>query len=191
MLFGARPRPSGEPTDLELLLRTHRGHEPSARLLWDRHAPRLLAIASRLCAGTGGEATAHDVVQSVFVAILATPRSRLSEVRDVPAYLARGVRNAAMNTARSRSRFEHHLRELAASTAPSGGVLQAAGAPILDAMQRLDPDHRELLVLKHGGGLTFDQIALALEQSRSTVAGRYAAAVERLRGMLNEQGGTR
>lgn len=191
MLFGATPRPSGEPTDLELLLRTHRGHEASARLLWQRHAPRLLALASRLCAGTGGDATAHDVVQGVFVAILSTPRSRLAEVRDVPAYLAKGVRNAAMNTARARSRFERHARELAATSPHAGDPARPPVAPVLEAMEQLEPEHRELIVLKHGGGLTFDQMAVVLEQSRSTIAGRYSAAVARLRGLLNEQGGAR
>jgi DNA-directed RNA polymerase specialized sigma24 family protein len=41
-------------------------------------------------------------------------------------------------------------------------------------------------MLKHAGGLTFDQIALALDINRSTAASRYRAAIERLRAALTD-----
>ena len=44
----------------------------------------------------------------------------------------------------------------------------------------LTPDHREVLILRHAAGLTFDQIATATETPRSTIATRHAAALRAL-----------
>ena len=49
--------------------------------------------------------------------------------------------------------------------------------------------YREVIVLKHIVGMTFDQLALALSANRSTVASRYRNAVARLRQQLGQHFG--
>ena len=91
--------------DRQLLLRTHKGHEASARRLWERQAPRLLAYAASIV----GRADADDVVQDVFCSILSLDRSRLSVVTDVGAWLVTRTRRAAINHLRT-SRRERSRR---------------------------------------------------------------------------------
>lgn len=178
---------SDEPTDLELVLRTHRGHEASARLLWERHAPRLVALASGLCREQGGQASAQDIVQGVFCRLLEAERRDLSQIQDVQAYLARSVRNAVANLIRARERHDRHAvcaaQDASARPEPDPTTTRA-GEDLAWAVSRLDPADRELVVLKHAGGLTLDQMALALDQNRSTLAGRYARVIARLRQSL-------
>lgn len=164
--------------DLELLIATHRGHEPSARLLWARHAQRLLAHARAILREPGA---AEDVVQSVMCRLLELPRSRLAAVNDVAAFLVASTRREALNHLRA-ARREQARRE----AAPAQPVAPASSAPddLRDALDALPRRLREVVVLRHVGGLTFDQIALALAANRNTVAGRYRDAIHALRRVM-------
>ncbi len=165
--------------DRELLLGTHRGCERSACMLWAAHAPRLLAFARAII----GPHDAEDVVQSVFCGLLVLPRARLREVRDVPAFLAATTRRTALNAIRA-ARRERARRERSAPPTPGPRTTVHDALPgALDALPRR---LREVVVLKHIGGLTFDQIAFALAIPRDTAASRYRAAVAALRGLLAE-----
>jgi RNA polymerase sigma-70 factor, ECF subfamily len=169
-----------EPDDRQLLLATHRGHEASARLLWRRHAPCLLAHARAILLEPGA---AEDVVQTVMCRLLELPRRRLAAVGDPRAFLAAAVRREALNHLRSArrqtARYRHVHRQSDAAFEPSPHSDDLA--PALDALPRR---LREVVVLKHVGGLTFDQIALALEANRNTIAGQYRAALAALRAFL-------
>jgi RNA polymerase sigma-70 factor (ECF subfamily) len=57
---------------------------------------------------------------------------------------------------------------------------------IESALARLPEEQRAVLVLKTWGGLTFPQIAAALEIPANTAASRYRYAVEKLRELLAE-----
>lgn len=166
-----------DPDDLQLLLDTHRGREAAARLLWTRHAPRLHAHARSILRSP---AAAEDVVQTVMCRILSLPRERLAAITDATAFLVSATRREALNylrAARRESARRHHPRPSPAD--PAGPLPDLHTA--LDALPRRQ---REVLVLKHAGGLTFDQIALALATNRNTVAGRYRAALESLKKVL-------
>lgn len=170
--------------DRQLLLDTHRGREAAARLLWQRHAARLLAHAAAIV----GPGDADDVVQSVLCGLLALPRRRVSEVQDVPAFLARSTRSAALNHVRSRRREGNRRRAAAlCSPAPAAcgpGIAEAPDEALQRTIDALPRRLREVVVLKHVAGLTFDQIALALALNRNTAAARYRAAVARLQHAL-------
>lgn len=167
--------------DHTLLLATHRGHEASARALWDRHGPRLVAYARCI---TCEQASAEDVVQTVMCRLLEMPRTRLAAVADVPAFLASSVRNQAINHLRSvrREGAKCQRHKPANMHVCESGALDADQSDALDrAIASLPRRARELLILKHRAGLTFDQIAAALGANRSTIASRYRAAVDALR----------
>ncbi len=159
--------------DVELLLATHRGHEPSARALWARHSARLLAFARALV----DPADAEDVVQGVFCSLLSIERSRLAAVRDGAAWLAQLTRRGALNHIRSHRR-ERKRRE-AIEPASKAAAPDVEG--LRGAIDRLPRRLREVVVLKHIGGLTFEQIGVALEMPRETAAGRHRAAMAALR----------
>lgn len=168
-----------QPTDRQLLLDTHAGRETSARLLWSRHGPRLVAYASSILRRP---VSAEDIVQSVFCSILTTDRRRLAEVEDAGAWLTRLTRNAALNALRTFRR--ERARDLAS---PSRD--RAAPTVEVDSLRRclarLPRRLREVVVLKHFSGLTFDQMATATGINRATIASRYRLALDRLRSAMD------
>ena len=167
------------PPERDLLLRAHRGDEGAARALWRAMAPRMLTYAAMLA----GSADAPDIVQGVFVRALRARRRDLARIDDGAAYLLGATRNQALNTLRARKR--RHAHESAALPAPASS--RPVDDALLDALAALPEPQREAVWLRHGAGLTFDQLALALDLPRSTAASRYQAGVETLRAVLREK----
>ena len=167
--------------DRQLLIATHKGHGPSARELWGRLSPRLNAYAAAI---VRDRHAAADIVQSVFLQILCQPGHRIRAVTDVPAWLISLTRNAALNHVRSTRRERARLSRIEPLPASS----QTPPADLAGALEALPRRDREILVLKHVAGLTFDQIALALDLNRNTAAARYRSAVAKLRTVLDPKG---
>lgn len=164
------------PTDHELLVRTCRGDAAGAREFWSRFGPAMQACARGLLRRHGGEPAAADAVQTVLCRLLELDRRSVHAVADVPAFLIRSTRHAALNMIRSAERAG--ARE---ASRPAPTDHEAPAADRLALLDSLDNDSRELIILKHASGLTFDQIALCLDLNRNTVAARYRRAVESLR----------
>ncbi|HYE63685.1 MAG TPA: sigma-70 family RNA polymerase sigma factor [Phycisphaerales bacterium] len=177
-----------QPVDHALLVRTARGDDAAARMLWAQVGPRLVALARAMLRSYGGEAAAMDVVQTVMCRVVGSERGQVSKVEDVAAWLARGVRNECLNYRRGIDRRD--ARE-AVATAPARHGTRGAGsqptpapdvfADLTEALNRLPDNLREVVLLKHAAGLTFDQMAISLNENRSTVATRYAKALKVLR----------
>jgi len=181
--------------DRQLLIRTRDGHEPAARLLWERHAPRLIAYARSILPPS---LSPEDTVQSVFCRVVALDRAAIGAVQDVPAWLTSLVRREALNAVRAarreRARVERAgaiarsaLREEGGSgtgAAPGVGNAPATHEALHRALESLPRRLREVVTLKHVCGLTFDQTAHALSVPRGTAAARYRVAIVTLRGLL-------
>jgi RNA polymerase sigma-70 factor, ECF subfamily len=169
--------------DLQLLLAMHKGNGPAAEALWARFSPRMLAYAAAILRRHDD---AHDVVQAVFLSLLSRPRSDLKQVRDVAAWLLMLTRSAALNHLRAARRAR--ARDARADAPPRSPAPDPDTDSIRAALERLARRDREIIILKHAAGLTFDQIALALQLNRSTAASRYRAAIERLRAIVEPRG---
>lgn len=165
--------------DVQLLLATHRGNDAAARALWVRFAPDLLRFA---CGLLRDQAAAEDVVQTVFCRVLECRRSALAQVVDVRAWLVRLTRNAAISHARAGTRRRRREQDRTTSVWTPG----LTDTPLDSALDNLHPDQREVVLMRHLAGLTFDGIALALGENRNTIAGRYRRGLERLRELLND-----
>ena len=170
--------------DRQLLIKTHRGHEASARLLWERHASRLQAHARAIVREHNAAA---DIVQSVMCRILELPAWRIREIDDIPAFLAAAVRRESINHIRA---FRRELARRETVARPTQADRPLPGVSDLHAaVDALPRRLREVLVLKHVADLTLDQISAALSTNRNTIASRYRAAIESLRGMLAPEEG--
>jgi RNA polymerase sigma-70 factor (ECF subfamily) len=150
----------------------------------DEHGAALILFARQW---VWSRADAEDVVQDAFVHFW---RSR-EKARDPTAYLYTCVRNGAVHWQRSRAR---QFRREEAAARPEAQTLFAGPLEqderrliIAAALNNLPEGQREVLVMKIWGGLSFPQIALALEVSANTAASRYRYALAKLREALAEE----
>ncbi|MGD9691026.1 MAG: RNA polymerase sigma factor [Phycisphaerales bacterium] len=178
-------------TDFELLLLTHGGNADAAVALWARFGPRMIALACAVLRERD-TLTAQDVVQGVFVRLLALERRTIRDVKDVAAWLSRLTRNAALNhireNSRRRARVQRATQGKVVYERGSAGMTAGPLPPDLrEALDALPDEQRDTILLKHVAGLTFDQMAHAMEENRNTIASRYRAAMAHLRRVLGEQ----
>jgi RNA polymerase sigma factor (sigma-70 family) len=149
-----------------------------------RHGAALVLLARQF---VPDQAAAEDVVQNAFVRFW---QSR-DHVQEPAAYLFACVRHCALDWIRSRRRRlgrEQRVARPEAEPLFASHVEQdERRAAIEAALRDLPPEQAEVLVMRIWGGLTFPQIAAALETSPNTAASRYRYALAKLRDVLAEE----
>ena len=153
--------------------------------LYDEHAQPLYAFLLNL---TRDEADTRDLLQELFVK-LARDARLLQGVREERAFLIRLAHNAAIDLMRRRATRdrtrENFAVEMTSAFASTDDPDEAAFRNELSAaLTELPPDQRAVAHLKLWEGLTFEQIADALEISPNTAASRYRYALDKLRDRL-------
>jgi len=153
--------------------------------LYDDHAQALFAFLLNF---TRDESDTRDVLQDIFVKLACQP-DLLDSARDERAFLLRLAHNAAIDLMRRRgTRAKQHEQfgaEQLATFAPTGDPDESAFRQELSmALGELPPDQRAVVHLKLWEGLTFDQIAAALEVPLNTAASRYRYGLDKLRDRL-------
>jgi RNA polymerase sigma-70 factor, ECF subfamily len=144
--------------------------------LYDEKAGQLLLYGRALGLSFS---EAEDVVQEVFVALLALDQPPAEPEH----YAFRAVRNRALNYKRSL------WRRLAREVESQGWFEKHEGESSAEheamrCLAKLPPEQREVIVLKIWSEHTFEQIADLLELSPNTVAGRYRYGLQKLRACL-------
>jgi len=153
--------------------------------LYDEHAQPLYAFLLNL---TRDEADTHDLLQEVFIK-LARDEALLRGVREERAFLIRLAHNAAVDLMRRRGTRDRTRENFAAETlsifAPASDPDAATfREELAGALAELPPEQRAVAHLKLWEGLTFEQIAAALEIPPNTAASRYRYALDKLRDRL-------
>src|SRR5262245_17001334 len=152
----------------------------------DEHGPALVLLARQW---VPARADAEDIVQEAFVRFW---RSR-QRAADPVAYLYTCVKRYALEWLRGNRRRTRREAATARSEAQDDGLfvgpLEQAErrAVVEEALAQLPPAQREVLVLKIWAGLSFPQIAEALDIPANTVASRYRYALAKLREQLAEE----
>jgi RNA polymerase sigma-70 factor (ECF subfamily) len=151
-----------------------------AKLVNDRAAGLALFARQWLNA-----AAAEDVVQDALIALLSERRPPEKPL----AWMYRAVRNAAIDEARADARRRQREQALAQTRhewfeAGPDALLDAKMAQ--QALERLTPDFREIVVMRIWGELGFAEIAGVMGVSVSTVHARYVAAIKQLRAKLEK-----
>jgi RNA polymerase sigma-70 factor, ECF subfamily len=166
-----------------LLLGLAAGDEQAFAALYDRFAARLYRVALRLL---GRREDAEDVVQEVFLATVRS-RERLSNVRDLTAYLFVSLHRAANRCALRRTRAVPASSAAADEAIAPVEQIGCDGSDwhrLHEAVRSLPEEQRQVIALKIDGGLTFAQIAQVVGASISTVASRYQYALRKLKTSL-------
>lgn len=127
--------------------------------------------------------TPEDCVQEAFIQLV---KQKQLPDRIVP-WLFRVVRNGAISQRRATQRRQLH-ESAAANERPSW--FQATENHLIDdesltdALRSLSDDHREVIVAKLWGGLSYEQIAEVIGVSRSSAHRRYEDGLRILRERL-------
>lgn len=154
-------------------------------LVWLREHGAALVLLARQWVST--RADAEDVVQEAFVRFW---RSR-ERIAEPVAYLYSCVKHCALDAHRGRQR---QVRREMATARPEAEPLFAGPLEeserrlaIEAALRELPAQQSEVLVMRIWGGLSFPQIAAALDTPLNTVSSRYRYALAKLREELAEE----
>ena len=176
--------------DQDLLdLWKRKGSHVGAHALVERHYPQMLNLFYRL---TGTRSQAEELTQDLFVR-LTEQVGKAGPVNHLGAWLYA----TAMNLWRDWVRREANARSK--GIAHSGGDEEIQHTPtdapsahtavehqlVRQSVLSLEPKHREVIVLCHWQGMTYEETAMALDLPIGTVRSRLHCAMEALRERLN------
>jgi RNA polymerase sigma-70 factor (ECF subfamily) len=169
--------------DRDAIRQCRRGEIDAFRHLVDRYQRRALTHARTL---TGSDADAADMVQAAFLDAF-KQLERFDDTREFYPWFYVLLRNRCFKQwRRTRARAED-VRSGEMATRDDVSVEEAYD--LRRALIRLEPMDRELLVLKHLDGWTYDALAERLGIPRGTVMSRLFHARRRLKGLLCETPG--
>lgn len=182
--------------DSEAIRRLKSGDIGGLEILVTRYQARALRAAFFILQD---EQLAEDVVQDTFIRIYQHVH-QFDERREFAPYLMRSVVNAALNSARRDARSgraddggEPALENLLAQAAGVESQVEFAQLKkeILEALRRLSPRQRAVIVQRYYLEMDEKDIVQALNVAPGTVRWLLAAARERLRALLGAKGGMR
>lgn len=168
--------------DDALMRRAANGDAQAFGLLVQAYQGRLVRFAGRLL---GDSDAAQDAAQEAFLRLWRL-RTRYQPRGCLQAYLLRTVRSVCLDLARATRPWEP-LEEGTSSDAPDPAAL-AQGHGLADAVRHavlsLPEPQRAVFLLSHYEGLSYAEIADALDCPVGTVASRKHQATETLRRRL-------
>lgn len=137
---------------------------------------------------TGSEDDAKDIVQNVFVNMYYS--CRVATVKNIKAYLYKGVKNACLNLQRDSIRqptsnsLEVHDTP---DESPPCTLLKEQYKIIESLLHRLPQDQAEVIRLRIVDELTFAEIAALLEEPPTTVKSRFKYGIDKLKRILKSK----
>ncbi|MCL2006293.1 MAG: RNA polymerase sigma factor [Planctomycetaceae bacterium] len=151
--------------------------------LIDAHSATLILYAKQWNADD-----AEDVVQETFLRLVRRAQWE-GKPENPAAWLFTAVRNEAIDRIRKAKRRQKYERQKATERpvwfeTPPDASLRAE--ELLQFLDTLPLEQREIVIARIWGGLTFDEIAVLTGDSRTTVHRRYGEALETLRQKLSE-----
>ena len=189
------PAPSDSPIDLEGVRR----RDPRAlATLFDRYFDRLYAVVYRILMN---RAEAEDAIQEVFLKVhrgapsLDPSRDPLPWLVTIAANVSRDRwRSGSSRMERASTSFDSNpaLRETlsgpdGAGSNPERDLLARERAErVREALAKLKPESREVIVLREYEGLGYDRIAEILGVNEAAVRKRFSRALDELGRHVNE-----
>ena len=168
--------------DARLVGETLEGNLSAFERLVDRYQQALYNVAFRI---TGDAADAEDIAQSAFLKAYEKLRSYDPKFKFF-SWLYRIAVNEALNTQKKR---RHHdaLEESTLADHATDEQVDRDGI-IQRCLDRLTPDHRTVVILRHFEDLSYEEIGETLGLPVKTVKSRLFSARVKLRDLLIQQG---
>ena len=177
----------------DLLQRAAAGNQSAWRDLVGLYAPRVFAMAQSRCRNAH---IAEDITQGVFATLCAKlGTDEYREQGKFEAWLFRVTMNRVRDLARKATRTTRILGnrvevdddlDASASNAPHAASNDKLDT-LREALAQLADHDREVIELRHHGGLSFKQIADLLGEPLGTLLARHHRALQKLREILEPQ----
>jgi RNA polymerase sigma-70 factor (ECF subfamily) len=164
-----------------LLQRCAGGDRAAFRMLYDRHAPRLYAVALRITRQAG---PASDAVQEAFIQVWRNAHQFDTVRGNAEAWMTGLVRYRALDLLRRAGPPMQSLDD--APEAPALAPLDTSpdGRALRQCLERLEPDRRKLVVLAFVEGFSHTELATRLATPLGTVKSSIRRALASLRECL-------
>lgn len=184
-----------ELSDCELVYAVAAEDREALAALYDRHAPRLLALAERLMQS---RIDAEDLVHDLFIEVLYRASTYDKERGSVLSWLVVRLRSRAIDRLRSPAyRRRVALDAAGEPKSTAGQALDAAEISDSDplphslqrAMSELPQDTQQILELVYFKGLSLKEVSDRLEMPLGTVKSRLHRALRSLRGVVIDSPG--
>jgi len=172
-----------ENKETNLVAAARRGDAESFSRLCEQHYPALVAIAYSQLADRG---LAEDAAQEALL-VAYRDITRLKEAGCFLPWLAVICRNTAIDMARARARERHAGIEDCSPVADLCHHESDAVAAVREIVFRLNPDVRDILVLRYYNGMTYEQIGGLLGVSEEAVNGKLRRARKTIRQELQRR----
>ena len=175
--------------DQEKLISALKSREPAAiEELVHAYGERLIHSAILLC---GNETDAQDLVQDTFVQAIGSVH-RFRGQSSLYTWLQAILLNLTRHYHRSRNRliYDEELANQKLDPVEQDSTridLEAAGSSLSQALARLSPAHREVVILRHFEHMKIHEIAGQLGLSKGTVKSRLHYAIAELQKLLPQE----
>lgn len=188
--LGASPDTQGDPDLAPLLLAASQGVEKAWSELVERYARRVYALAKSRCRD-------HDAAEEITQSVFATVAEKLgsgeyNEQGRFESWLFRVASNRVRDHVRKLKRrpiagVSEELERVAAEVEPHPGMPPNNLANRLrDVLEQLSDLDREVVELRHHGGLSFKQISDMLGEPLGTLLARHHRALKKLKELLGD-----
>lgn len=158
------------------------GDEALIRSLYEEHGRALLAYAQRL---TGDRSAAEDVVQETLIRAWKHPEALVNGKGSVRGWLLTVTRNIITDRYRAKAARPTEVAESVTTQPVEQDHAEAVvnSIVVVEALDRLSPDHRDVLLEIYFRGRSVAEAAQALGIPPGTVKSRSHYALKALRDM--------
>jgi RNA polymerase sigma-70 factor, ECF subfamily len=173
------------PDERDLLRRLRSGSRAAFEALMDRHERRVYNLALRML---GDPTEAEDAAQEIFVEVHRSLPGFKGNSR-LDTWIHRIAVNVCLQRRRKRSLPTVGMPDEELLVCPDGDPYQAAArgelqSVVAAALERLPESQRDVVVLHGIQGLSYAEVAAALDCPVGTVKSRLSTAFRRLRTLL-------
>jgi RNA polymerase sigma-70 factor (ECF subfamily) len=177
------------PDDTELVAQIGRGDQAAFRTLLDRHGRYLFGVAHAM---SGSTADAEDLVQEALMGAV-TSAGKFRGESSVRTWLVRILVNKVRMWRRSGAKHAGTVRldDVRGTAIRSPGEPASPDGPVSSAVEakldltqmlaQLSAEHRQVIILRELQGMSYEEMAQALDVPRGTVESRLHRAREELR----------
>lgn len=169
-------------SDAALVARMARADRQALGALYERHAPRLLALAERIL---GARNEAEDLLQDVFIEAWRHATNYSAERGSVSTWLSLRTRSRALDRRKAYpARKAVELTEALLAEIADPGVDLARRSDhgrLRQALQSMSHEEQQVIILGYFEGLSSSEIAARINSPVGTVKSRTRSALAHLR----------